>query len=103
MDKKIVAIAKRYAEKAKQIVPASMVILYGSYAKGTAISQSDIDIAVVLDKAPVDYLRTSANLFGLIVGLDERIEPVLLIKGHDKSGFLESILKHGRIIYKAKH
>lgn len=103
MDKKIVAIAKRYAEKVKAVVPPLMVILYGSHVKGNAVTESDIDIAVVLDKIPADYLETSSNLCGLIRDVDTRIEPVLLIKGHDRSGFLESILKQGKIIYKSGH
>lgn len=103
MDKKIVVIAKRYAEKVKTIVSPQMVILYGSHVKGKARAESDIDIAVVLDKAPADYLETSSNLCGLVRDVDTRIEPVLLIKGYDRSGFLESVLKQGRIIYKAGH
>lgn len=103
MDKKIVAIAKHYAEKVKSAVPAEMVILYGSYVKGNARAESDIDIAVVLNKVPADYLETSSNLFSLVRDVDIRIEPVLLIKGHDRSGFLESILKQGKVIYKAGH
>lgn len=103
MDKKIVAIAKRYAEKVKTVVSPQMVILYGSHIRGMAGTESDIDIAVVLDRAPADYLETSSNLCGLIRDVDTRIEPVLLIKGYDRSGFLESVLKKGMIIYKSGH
>lgn len=101
MDKKIVEIAKKYAEKVKQELPAHMIVLYGSYAKGKAKVTSDIDIAVVVNKVPINYLQASANLFNLVRDIDKRIEPVLIIKNNDKSGFLDSILKHGNIIYKA--
>lgn len=103
MDKKIIVIAKRYVEKVKTVVSPEMVVLYGSHVKGKAGDESDIDIAVVLDKAPVDYLQTSSNLCGLVRDVDTRIEPVLLIRGYDRSGFLESVLKQGRVIYKAGH
>lgn len=103
MDKKIIAIAKRYAETVCRKMPAQMIILYGSHATGKAGTGSDIDIAVVMDKAPADYLEASSNLFSLVRDVDKRIEPVLIVKKSDKSGFLESILKHGNVIYKARH
>ena len=34
--------------------------------------------------------------------VNKRIEPVLLCREHDKSGFLENVLKHGKVIYKSR-
>jgi predicted nucleotidyltransferase len=100
MDKKVAEIARLYAWKVKSLMPVSMVILYGSHAKGTAKQHSDIDIAVVVDKLHGDYLTTSAELFGLVRSVSKRIEPVLVCREHDKSGFLKNVLKHGKVIYK---
>jgi hypothetical protein len=53
----------------------------------------------VVDKIEGDYLEQSARVFHLVRGIDTRIEPVLLIGDEDRSGFLNSILKYGKIIY----
>jgi len=103
MDKKVIKIAKLYARKVKSLMPVSMVVLYGSHAKGTAGKNSDIDIAVIVDKFDGDYLKISAELFNLVRFVNKRIEPVLLCREYDKSGFLENVLKNGKIIYKAKN
>ena len=102
MDKKIVEVARLYAQKVKSRMPVSMVVLYGSHVKGTARKTSDIDIAVVVDKFRGDYLKASADLFDLVRTLNKRIEPVLLCRENDKSGFPENVLKHGKIIYKSE-
>lgn len=102
MDKKVIEIAKIYAKKVRSYMPVSMVILYGSHARGKAGKNSDIDIAVVVDNFRGDYLKTSAELFNLVRSVNKRIEPVLLCREYDKSGFLENVLKHGKIIYKSK-
>jgi len=99
MDKEIVRIAQIYAQKVRDFMPVSMVILYGSHVRGSSGKYSDIDIAVVVEKFRGDYLRTSAQLFSLVRGVNKRIEPVLLTRENDKSGFLESLLKKGKIIY----
>ena len=101
MDKKIIAIAKVYAKKVSRHMPVSMVVLYGSCARGSARSDSDIDIAVVVDKFRSDYLKVSADLFALVRGVNKRIEPVLLSRKNDRSGFLENVLRQGKVIYKS--
>jgi uncharacterized protein len=101
MDKEIIEIARRYAEKVKAAMPVKMVVLYGSHARGNATQYSDIDIAVVVDEFRGDYLKASANLFNLVRGINTRIEPVLLSKKNDNSGFLAHVLRQGKVIYKA--
>jgi predicted nucleotidyltransferase len=44
----VIEKAKAYAEDAKRILPVEKVVLYGSYAKGTAKPHSDIDICFFL-------------------------------------------------------
>jgi len=103
MDKEIIKIAKLYANKVKARYPVKMVVLYGSHAKGTANEFSDIDIAVVVDEVTGDYLKISADLFNLVRDVSNRIEPVLLSRANDRSGFLESVLKQGKTIFKASN
>jgi len=99
VDKEIIKIAKRYAEKVKDTMSVRMVVLYGSHVSGTPHKDSDIDIAVIVDEFQGDYLTASANLFNLVRGIDAHIEPVLLSRKHDKSGFLASVVRNGKIIY----
>ena len=103
MDKKIVEIARLYAQRVRTRMPIKMVVLYGSCVRGAAHQNSDIDIAIVVDRFHGNYLKASADLFALVRGINKRIEPVLLSKRNDKSGFLEGILKYGKIIYKSKN
>jgi len=77
-----------------------MVILFGSYAKGTQTETSDIDVAVVVDRIEGDFLDTEARLYRIRRDIDDRIEPVLLEKDADKSGLLESIMKTGKVVYR---
>ena len=100
MDKrKILEIVRAYAEVLKSNFPVRKIILYGSRAMETALEDSDIDVAVVLDSLQEDYLTTGAMLFTLCRNIDLRIEPVLLEAGEDISGFLDEITKTGEIVY----
>jgi predicted nucleotidyltransferase len=74
------------------------VILYGSYARGTWQENSDIDVAVIFDRLPMDCLETMTLLYKLRRGIDDRIEPILLEKSADSSGFLAEIMKYGETI-----
>ena len=95
----VIELAKKYSELVSKHLPVRQVILYGSYAKGTAAPDSDIDVAVIVEKLKDDYLDTHARLFKLRRSIDFRIEPVLIEQGEDKSGFLKEILDKGYIVY----
>ena len=88
MDKEAaIGLAKRFSELVSQHMPARHIVLYGSYAKGTAGSDSDIDIAVIVDKVEGDYLDQQAKLYRLRRSVDLRIEPVLIEYGQDRADF----------------
>jgi predicted nucleotidyltransferase len=92
---KVLSIAKEYAAAVRKVVDATAIFLYGSYAKGTATKDSDIDIAVVVDEIPGDYLNTVTTLWRLTRLVDHDIEPVLLTPADEESGFLTTIQKTG--------
>ncbi len=93
--KEVLNIASKYADSVRNILSVRGIYLYGSWARGTAEKDSDIDIAVIVDELPDDYLGTLALLWKLTRGEEIDIEPVLLESDDDKSGFLKTILKTG--------
>ena len=84
---------------AKGLIERMMIVLYGSYATDTFTESSDIDVAVVVGSIEGDFLEREAELYRLRREVDDRIEPVLIEFGNDKSGFLEQILSNGEIVY----
>lgn len=101
MDKgAVVDKVRAYADVlVRQNVPLSKVILYGSYASGSAREDSDIDVAVVMPQITEDWLELSAKLFRLTRNIDLRIEPAALVENGDRSGFLAHVLETGETIY----
>lgn len=97
----IIEKTREYSDRVVDFIHPKMVVLYGSYAQGIANEDSDIDIAVICDSIGDDFLEKSHQLFILRRGIDSRIEPVLLERENDKSGFYEEILKTGKVIYSA--
>ena len=71
------------------------IILYGSQVKGTSTESSDIDIAVIVDDIPGDYLDSVALLWRLSRKINTDIEPVLLTAADSDSGFLHTIRETG--------
>ena len=90
---------KRYADAVSQVLPVKKVILYGSYAKGSAGEHSDIDVGVILDRVDEDYLTIASRLFSLRRAIDARIEPVLIEEEDDPSGFSQMVSKTGMVIF----
>ena len=100
MDKSyVIECVRSFAEKARKNLDVRQVILFGSYAKGTATENSDIDVAVITATPVEDWLEASTELFRLRRDIDLFLEPILIDSEHDRSGFLEEIRRTGELIY----
>ena len=96
MDKnEVLKLAKKYAEGVREDLKFQSVGLYGSQAKGTSKENSDIDIAVIVDDVPGDYLDSVAFLWRLSRKVSADIEPVLLTAADSDSGFLHTVQETG--------
>lgn len=92
---KALTVAREYAAAVRNIMDTRAIFLYGSQANGTAGKDSDIDIAVIVDDLPGDYLKTMATLWKLTRSVAQEIEPVLLTAKDDASGFLSTVRHTG--------
>jgi predicted nucleotidyltransferase len=90
-----------YSRRVRDHCHPIMIVVYGSYARGTATEDSDIDIAVICDAMSGDYLENAAALFKLRRDIDLRIEPVLIESNNASGSFYNEILRTGKIVYKA--
>ncbi len=100
MDKKYaINISKKFSNAVKNLFPVEKIILFGSYARGTNHKWSDIDLAVVVKKFDFDFFDAYRKLGNVTIKLDTRIEPIIIDKTKDFSGFLKSIYNEGIVIY----
>ncbi len=74
------------------------IVLFGSYASGNPREDSDIDVAVVVNSVDDDFFAYAPLLWKLRREIDDRIEPILIEKDKDESGFLQEILRTGLVI-----
>jgi uncharacterized protein len=99
MDKReVIKKLKKYKELVSDQIDIKEIILFGSYAAGTAGADSDIDVAVVVDKLEGDFFSTRPVLWKIRRKVDDRIEPILFDLHHDESGFLQEIQRTGIVI-----
>ena len=99
MDKsEVVTKLMRYKVLLSEHFDIDKVILYGSYARGNQHVDSDIDVAVVVNSIDEAYFSYAPLLWKLRRLVDDRIEPVLIEKDRDNSGFLQEILLTGLVI-----
>ncbi len=79
MDKKqAIILAQKYKELVAEKLPVKALYLYGSYSKGDYRKDSDIDIAVVVERLADDYFEDTPLLWKLKRKVSNLIEPVLL-------------------------
>lgn len=86
---------KRYKKLLSQHMQFDEMILFGSYAKGNEGKDSDVDVAIVVKTLSENFFSTRPLLWKIRRQVDDRIEPILIEKDHDESGFLSEILKNG--------
>ena len=95
MDKaKAIQIAKSYKAAVESRLPLKALYLYGSYSKGNATGDSDIDIAVVVDCLCDNYFEDTPLLWKLRRKVSNLIEPVLLTEDLNNPLYVD-ILKTG--------
>lgn len=90
----VIRIVRRYKEAIADVVSDAKVYLYGSYSKGTARPDSDIDVAVVVQEAPSDRFALSSRLWRATRKVNTLIEPIL-IESSDQSPLYEDIMRTG--------
>ncbi len=86
---------KEYKLLLKGYFQIDNVYLFGSYAKNTNKEDSDIDVAIVVSNISDDFFAVNPLLWKIRRQVDDRIEPILIDKNNDKSGFLEEIKRIG--------
>ena len=74
IDREILESIRKYIQKISKYYNIEVIILFGSYAKGTQNEDSDIDIAIISSDFD-DIFDDMAELIGMTWGIDARIEP----------------------------
>ncbi len=82
----------------KDIYPIKKVLLYGSYAKGTASKDSDVDVGVVMDVMDgKKKVELTSELFRYARKIDVNIEPKCIFwdeyVNREKASILSEIAK----------
>jgi len=99
MDKsEVISIVTKYKLLVSKHFDVDSMILFGSYAKENQKEDSDIDVAIVVNSITQDFFSYAPLLWKLRREIDDRIEPILIEKNKDESGFLKEILKTGFVI-----
>ena len=100
MDKRnAVRLAKQFVKKLPEKYELKKAFLFGSYAKGTAHEDSDIDVAVIVAKCK-DVFDENVKLLLLGMKIDSRIEPHIMKETdfEDGSALADEIKKHGILL-----
>ncbi len=95
MDKKqAIKLAQRYKALVAKQLPLKALYLYGSFSKGNHTTDSDIDIAVVVEQISDNYFDDTPLLWKLKRKISNLIEPVLLIEDMNNPLYVD-VLKTG--------
>lgn len=86
---------REYKHLLKDYFQFESIYLFGSYAKGTNTIDSDIDVAIVVDRYDGDFFSINPLLWKIRRQVDDRIEPILIEKDFDQADFLDEIKRNG--------
>lgn len=97
-NREILAKLTNYKMLVSKYFDIDQLVLFGSYAKGTQKADSDIDVAIIVNSIDQDFFVYAPLLWKLRREIDDRIEPILIEKNNDESGFLYEVLRTGLVI-----
>lgn len=98
MDKReAIELTRKYKYAISEKLKDAKVYLYGSYSKGTAHKDSDIDVAVIVPRINGDWLALSSFLWHKVDDVSLLIEPVLMDESNP-SPLYEDVLRTGTYV-----
>ena len=92
--KQAIALVREYKEAIKGLLDNPKVYLYGSYSKGTATPESDIDVAIVIHELTDDWFSVMHQLWTATRKVSTLLEPVLLEDVHP-SPLYDDVMRSG--------
>ncbi len=96
MDKnEVINKVKKYRKLLEKHIHMDKMFLFGSYAKNNSSTDSDIDVAIVVDQIEGDFFAVNPLLWKLRRQVDDRIEPIIIERNFDDGNFLKEIEKNG--------
>jgi len=100
-DKAVKLVRKYIGELERNKIPIEKAILFGSYAKGYAKEESDIDVALVSEVFSGDRFEDRRKIIPLRRKIDSRIEPLpFKTEDFENGGILvEEIKKTGIVVF----
>ena len=90
----VIAVVRQYKNLVLNHFESATIYLYGSYSKGKAKPDSDIDVEVVVPEVKEDLLKAYALLWSLTWDVNTLIEPILIDESHP-SPLYEDVLRTG--------
>ncbi len=87
-------LVRQYKQTISGLFDTSKVYLFGSYSKGNANKDSDIDVAVVIPELKGDWFTIVPELWSATRSVSTLIEPVLLEECHP-SPLYDDVMRTG--------
>ena len=95
MDKEqAIKLVQNYKQAILPLYKDAKVYLYGSYSKGTAHQDSDIDVAVVVPEVSGDWFSVVPPLWTKARKISSLIEPVIM-EDNEHSPLYDDVMRTG--------
>ena len=91
-------LLREYIERLKQVIPNSVILLFGSRAKGEHLPYSDYDIAVILEK--VDNKISTIEELRKLKPRGLNLDLTIILTSELKDKIVQEMLKNSIILYK---
>ena len=100
-------LLKEVVERILQVVRPEKIILFGSYARGEATEESDLDLLIIQPSNLPRYKRSTPvrlALKGLFPSKDIVVYTPEEVKewGTTSTSFIATVLQEGRVLYERK-